>query len=490
MNFRLLLLVLVALFSNSAGAQFGSATSLIFSRGEISAEYTEPGIEDQTDGTGWMVNPRIPEPRGAAQGSIVASRDGSLIYSIGGGCCNPQYPDSFNRVWAYSPADGSWSPAANVPLSEGIRSVGAAAELNGFIYVFGGVTGPGLSPAILNTTWIYDEAKDAWFQGANMPDVRYGSAVGTDGVVIWVIGGFQSGGLFDTTNTVWMYDPSADTYSTGFASMPQYLGRIKGAMLPDGNLHVLGGHWDMDAHLVYDTVTDIWSSAPLIPNPVLDPAVATDGKRIYVAGDNGAVPRPPGHTRIYDPATSTWSDGPRMPPPAINNTSGTIANGTFYVMGGYDGATIPPVNYSLLVPPSSPVSFFAARTFVAGDSPASVAVGDFNSDGRLDLAVANRGSDIVSVFFGNGDGSFQTGQNFAVGPSPSSVAVGDFNGDGWLDLAVANYSSNDISVLLGSGDGSFQTAQNFAVGSNPDSVGGRLQRRWMAGFGGSELFFQ
>src|SRR6266849_2697597 len=483
-------LLLVALFTSNVRAQFGTATGLTPARGVVAVDFAGRGINGQIDGPSWSVNAPIPERRGAAQGSIVASNDGSVIYSIGGGCCNAQYLDGFNRVWAYSPIDDSWSAAADIPVSVGIRSYGAAVELNGFIYVFGGVAEPGLSTTLLNTTWIYDEANDAWFGGANMPDFRFGSAVATDGAVIWVIGGFKSAALFDTTNTVWMYDPSADAYSTGFANMPQYLGRIKGAMLPDGTLHVLGGHWDMNDHWVYDTVTDTWFSAPLIPAAVLDPAVATDGARIYVAGDNGAVPRPPGHTRIYDPATTTWSDGPRMPPPAINNTSGTIANGTFYVMGGYDGATIPPVNYSLLVPPSSPVSFFAARTFVAGDSPASVAVGDFNSDGRLDLAVANRGSDIVSVFFGNGDGSFQTGQNFAVGPSPSSVAVGDFNGDGWLDLAVANYSSNDISVLLGSGDGSFQTAQNFAVGSNPDSVGGRLQRRWMAGFGGSELFFQ
>ncbi len=340
-------LLLVALFTSNVRAQIGTATGLIPPRAAVAADDAGATTDGQINGSSWQVNARIPEPRGSAQGSTVASNDGSLIYSIGGGCCNAQYPDGFNRVWAYSPADDSWSAAAEVPVSEGIRSYGAAVELNGFIYVFGGVGGPGLSTTLLNTTWIYDEANDAWFGGANMPDFRFGSAVATDGAVIWVIGGFKSAALFDTTNTVWMYDPSADAYSTGFANMPQYLGRIKGAMLPDGTLHVLGGHWDMNDHWVYDTVTDTWFSAPLIPAAVLDPAVATDGARIYVAGDNGAVPRPPGHTRIYDPATLIWSEGPLMPAPAINNTSGTIANGAFYVMGGYDGATLPPVNYSL-----------------------------------------------------------------------------------------------------------------------------------------------
>jgi hypothetical protein len=75
-----------------------------------------------------------------------------------------------------------------------------------------------------------------------------------------------------------------------------------------------------------------------------------------------------------------------------------------------------------------------------------VAVGDFNGDGVLDLAVANVFSN-VSVLLGNGDGTFQAAQNFGAGGGPFSVAVGDFNGDGVLDLAVANRGSN-VSVLI------------------------------------------
>ena len=59
---------------------------------------------------------------------------------------------------------------------------------------------------------------------------------------------------------------------------------------------------------------------------------------------------------------------------------------------------------------------------------------------KADLAVANYGSDNVSVLLGNGDGTFQTQKTYAVGDGPTSVAVGDFNGDGKADLAVANYS--------------------------------------------------
>jgi hypothetical protein len=100
------------------------------------------------------------------------------------------------------------------------------------------------------------------------------------------------------------------------------------------------------------------------------------------------------------------------------------------------------------------VSFEEARNFGAGSFPASVAVGDFNGDGLLDLAVANAGSSRpfirgdVSVLLGNGDGSFQAQRNFTAGNNPSSVAVGDFNGDGLLDLALANGLSNNVSVLI------------------------------------------
>jgi hypothetical protein len=119
-------------------------------------------------------------------------------------------------------------------------------------------------------------------------------------------------------------------------------------------------------------------------------------------------------------------------------------------------------------------TFQAARSFAAGPTPRSVAVGEFDGDGRLDLAVANYGSNTVSVLLGNGDGTFQAARSFATGSGPNSVAAGDFNGDGLLDLAVANnghYGQNStVSVLLSNGDGSFQAARNFNAGTAPSSA--------------------
>ena len=75
------------------------------------------------------------------------------------------------------------------------------------------------------------------------------------------------------------------------------------------------------------------------------------------------------------------------------------------------------------------VSFGAKTKFGTGANPTSVAVGDFNGDGKLDLAVANSNSNTVSILLGTGAGTFGPKTDFGAGSSPRSVAVGDFNGD-------------------------------------------------------------
>jgi hypothetical protein len=105
-----------------------------------------------------------------------------------------------------------------------------------------------------------------------------------------------------------------------------------------------------------------------------------------------------------------------------------------------------------------------------GNQPLSIVAGDFNGDGNLDLAVANSGSNTLSILLGNGDGTFTAAASPATGSSPSSVVTGDFNGDGKLDLAVTNASSNTVSILLGNGDGTFTAAASPATDNKPVSV--------------------
>jgi hypothetical protein len=108
------------------------------------------------------------------------------------------------------------------------------------------------------------------------------------------------------------------------------------------------------------------------------------------------------------------------------------------------------------------LSFSPATSFPVGTNPQAVVTADFNNDGKLDLATSNfddaTGDGTVSVLLGNGNGSFQPARTFATGPYPFSLTAGDFNADGKLDLATANNGggdNNDVSILLGNGDGTF-----------------------------------
>ena len=131
--------------------------------------------------------------------------------------------------------------------------------------------------------------------------------------------------------------------------------------------------------------------------------------------------------------------------------------------------------------PASAQGYLLTSKFIPNQSPSqpltavtgiNLATGDFNHDGNLDLVTADYGDTAVSVLLGNGDGTFQTAetpsvQNGTTGTGPESVAVGDFNGDGNLDIATSNSGDNTVSVLLGNGDGSFQTAVVYPVGTYP-----------------------
>jgi hypothetical protein len=114
--------------------------------------------------------------------------------------------------------------------------------------------------------------------------------------------------------------------------------------------------------------------------------------------------------------------------------------------------------------------FLPAATLTVGGDPRAVAVGDFNSDGSLDLAATNFIDSTISVMLGRGDGTFLPATILSVGSFPAAVAVGDFNHDGHLDLATANEGGNTVSVVLGRGDGSFQPGATLTVGRSPQSV--------------------
>jgi hypothetical protein len=120
-------------------------------------------------------------------------------------------------------------------------------------------------------------------------------------------------------------------------------------------------------------------------------------------------------------------------------------------------------------------TFADQKIFLLGSSrPLFITIGDFNKDNRIDIVVANYGTDSISILLGYGNGSFQDQITYSTGYDsiPSSLAIGDFNKDNHLDIAVANYGTNNIGIFLGYGNGTFtsQTTYTTTLNSNPSSI--------------------
>ena len=106
-----------------------------------------------------------------------------------------------------------------------------------------------------------------------------------------------------------------------------------------------------------------------------------------------------------------------------------------------------------------------------------MAVGDFNGDGKLNVALAGYVSstqEVVQIELGKGDGTFTTSQTIDMAPNlnATGITTGDFDGDGKLDLAVISNTANQVYFYKGSGTGTFTSAASVTVGSSPWTLTG------------------
>jgi hypothetical protein len=99
-----------------------------------------------------------------------------------------------------------------------------------------------------------------------------------------------------------------------------------------------------------------------------------------------------------------------------------------------------------------------AQSFDLAKAPNAIVTGDFNGDGHADLAVTSRSSDTVSFLFGKGDGTFQpqSGTRETGGKTPYAMLAGDFDSNDKMDIAIANRMDQDFVILMGRGDGTFK----------------------------------
>lgn len=171
------------------------------------------------------------------------------------------------------------------------------------------------------------------------------------------------------------------------------------------------------------------------------------------------------------PSSATFANSEGMPTVAIEAAD-------FNADGNLDLALInQTLGVSLVALGYGKGAFNSAGDLYTQGFPAGAAVGDFNGDGKLDIAVADGGSTLypfsgVAVSLGNGNGTFTqaTGSPISLGQNLSAIVSGDFNGDGKLDLAVTDAVGNAVFILLGNGDGTFQPPITIAVGNTPYAI--------------------
>ena len=220
---------------------------------------------------------------------------------------------------------------------------------------------------------------------------------------------------------------------------------------------------------------------PLINQPLVPDAVAPGGPAFTLTVNgtgfvSSSVVNWSGSAR-----TTTFFSGSRLTAAITAADIATAGTASVTVVNPTPGGGASNVTFLSITNPTTSVTTSLASSPSTGYFPLSVAVGDFNGDGKLDLAVANDysgfGDGTVSILLGDGTGNFTLASSPAVGSEPTSLAVGDFNGDGELDLAVANYcgsgncgTSDTVSILLGDGTGNFSLVSSPVTGNNPVSV--------------------
>jgi uncharacterized repeat protein (TIGR01451 family) len=208
---------------------------------------------------------------------------------------------------------------------------------------------------------------------------------------------------------------------------------------------------------------------------------ATVPDALVVAVGLGTVtiisPAPGGGTSnvSYVPVTTLApaANFPATPSSSINvGTSPVgIVTGDFNADGKIDLAVINYTDNTVSILLGNGDGTFTTQTPIAvGVGPGLLVAGDFNEDGKTDLAVTNFTANTVSILLGNGDGTFTLHSSPTIGASPFGVAAADFNADGHLDLAVTNYAGNTVMILLGNGDGTFVAGTPLAVGVQPREV--------------------
>lgn len=150
-------------------------------------------------------------------------------------------------------------------------------------------------------------------------------------------------------------------------------------------------------------------------------------------------------------------------PLAAGDFTVAVAVGDFNGDGRLDAVAANNNTHNVVVYLNNGGGSFSSTPFSTGamTTPNGISVGDVDNDGDLDIVTADYSSNEISVLYNDGAGSFMNVTNFPTGiagASPTSITLGDFDGDGDLDLATANNGVDNISVMLNNGVGNYSAA--------------------------------
>ena len=229
---------------------------------------------------------------------------------------------------------------------------------------------------------------------------------------------------------------------------------------PGGGIPYVLGYLNLGIGTVFGASSKYYTSAPFHPAGFAPTDFDRDGSLdLPIASFGGVVTVMRGSPLVFDltpQATASLTDARALvagdfnrdgKPDLAVTAAPTVGTGTVTVYLGDGAGGLTPV-----------------QTLPAGQIPRAIVAGDWNGDGRLDLAVSNKIDGTVGLYTGNGMGTFTPSGTVTVSATPRGIAVGDWDGDAKPDLLVACQDAGVVAVLRGNGAGGFTMAATLPSG--------------------------
>ncbi len=329
---------------------------------------TTERLEDRLCPNGsWVTEAPLP----AAVGDSTSAALNGALY-VAGGVAGPISA----ALQAYNPATNAWTPLATMP---GGRAEAVGGAINGHLYVAGGLTIKvgGNPPHIFfgpnNSLFIYDPASNTWTTGASIPHLSAYGAAGAINNKLYVY--TPSGGGNGNADLLDVYDPGTNGW-TSLAPPPDTHFEPAGFGVMNGKLYIAGGNVAGSLATtildVYDPATNSWTTAAPMPTAASFGAGAVLGGKLYVVGGEDASGNALSVVQVYDPATNTWSTDTPALTARFGATAGVV-NGVLYAFGGDNSSGFLATNeaFTAQAPPVVPRPFPSLLTL--GSAPIYVA---------------------------------------------------------------------------------------------------------------------